>query len=237
MIQAIVLAAGISTRMRPLTNNVPKPMLELAGKPILHYVIENLRNAGIEHIIITTHYLPLVIRDYFGNGSQLNVKITYSYEENLLDTAGSLKKLESLLEDNFLVCGGHFILPTIDFNSLIEFHHSMSGIGTIVFKRLDELENLKFFGQGIFDDEERLIYFVEKPKEAISRNIHTTYQIFNKRVLKYIPKNRPVSIPDFLIPRLLSDGESLYGHFTDSELINVSTIELYKRAQEKIERM
>ena len=231
MIQTVVLAAGISSRMRPLTNNCPKPMLKFGGKPILQYVIENLRQAGIVDIIITTHYLPEVITNYFGDGSRFGVNITYSFEPRLLDTAGSLKKLKSLLKEEFLVCGGHFIMLELDFADVVRFHRDKGGIGTVVFKKLEDHNYLRFFGQGIFNADRRLKLFAEKPEIVLSSMVHTTYQIFDKRVLLYIPDNKPASIPEFLIPTLLYEGLPLYCYVAESELINISSMELYQRAQ------
>ena len=237
MKQVIVLAAGISSRMRPLTNDRPKPMLLLGGRPIMEYVIVYLRSAGFVDIVITTHYLPDVIMGYFGNGSNFGADITYSYEEPLLGTAGSLKLIEDRLHDEFLVCGGHFFLPALDLGDMIRFHRERGGLGTVAFKRLTDKNLLKFFGQGIFDSEQKLVGFHEKPCRVICNYVHTTYQIYRKEVVELIPSGIPLSIPDFLIPKLLERGESVYGYFTESELINVSTIELYERARKLIDEL
>ena len=138
MKQAVVLAAGISSRMRPLTNNLPKPMLRLNGKPIMEYVVEHLRRSGFADIIITLHYLPDVIMDYFRDGSEFGLDIVYSREESLLDTAGSLRLLKDKLQNEFLVCGGHFFLPGLDLTEMISAHKKTGGLCTIAFKEMPE---------------------------------------------------------------------------------------------------
>lgn len=230
MRQAIVLAAGISTRMRPLTNNIPKPMLLLNGKPIMEYVVRHLQQAGFTDIIVTVHYLSATIMDYFRDGSKFGVNIVYSQEKSLRDTAGSLKLLEDKLQDEFLVCGGHFFLPDLNLIDMISFHKEKGGLGTVAFKDVPEKNLLCLFGQGLFDSCLRLIKFKEKPSEALSSFIHTTYQIYSKKVVALIPAEIPVSIPDFLIPKMLENKLPIYGYFTKSELINFSTLELYERA-------
>mgnify|MGYP001603568236 CR=1 FL=1 len=230
MKQAIILAAGISSRMRSLTNNVPKPMLSLNGKPIMEYVIRHLRQAGFTDIIVTVHYLPTTIMDYFYDGSKFGLNIVYSQEKILRDTAGSLKLLEDKLQDEFLVCGGHFFLPDLNLIDMVSFHRENGGLATIAFKPMMEKNLLSFFGQGLFNGSQRLIKFKEKPSNILSSFIHTTYQIYSKKVVALIPAEMPVSIPDFLIPKLLEKKLPIYGYFTNSELINFSTMELYERA-------
>ena len=230
--QAVILAAGISSRMLPLTKDVPKPMLLLAGKPVMEHVIKKLQYAGITEIIITVHYLPYVIKDYFGDGSGHGVQISYAYEPKRMDTAGSLKRITHLLDDSFLVCGGHFYLPQIDFDALFNAHYANDGLLTIVFKVLDDPSLLPFFGQGILAETGRLINFHEKPQQQISRLVHTTYQVFRRDALDIIPEGMPVSIPDFVIPELLRLKMPIYGYITESELLNVSNYQLYERAQQ-----
>lgn len=206
-------------------------MLRLNGKPIMEYVVKHLWQAGFTDIIITLHYLPDVIIDYFRDGSEFGLDIVYSREESLLDTAGSLRLLKNKLQDEFLVCSGHFFLPDLNLGEMISEHKKTGGLGTIAFKEMPEKIFLGFFGQGLFDADKRLIEFKEKPIKALSDYIHTTYQIFNNKVVELIPDEIPASIPDFLIPKMLERKLPIYGYFTDSELISFSTLELYKRAQ------
>ena len=103
---AMILAAGQGTRLRPLTETSPKPMLPLAGKPLLEHLIDLLRHHGVTDVAINLHHLPEAIRTHFGDGSRLGTNITYSYESKLLGSAGAVKKLEHLFQRTFFVIYG-----------------------------------------------------------------------------------------------------------------------------------
>lgn len=115
---AVIIAGGLSTRLRPLTDNVPKPMLEIAGKNILERTLEQLKKAGVVDIILNTHYLADKISDYFGDGQKFGVKIEYFYEEDLVGIAGAVKKLEEKLKEPFLVIYGDNVF-NLDFGKIL----------------------------------------------------------------------------------------------------------------------
>ena len=167
--KAVILAAGISSRMRPLTDHTPKPMLRIVGKPLIEWVVLSLRRGGITNILITTHYLSTVITDYLGDGAQWGVKIRYTYEPDRLDTAGSLLLARDWIGNSpFLICGGHFILPELEVEKFISFHSQKNGIGTICFKPYPDTSLLGAFGQGSLDAESRLVVFKEMPEVTFS---------------------------------------------------------------------
>lgn len=235
--QAVILAAGIGTRLHPLTDDLPKPMLPVVGHPMLEYIVRYLIFHGIRDIIITTHYHADRITDFFGNGIRFGACIRYAHESVLMNTAGSLKSIESLLFDDFLVVGGNDWLPALDIADFYRFHLRNGGIGTIVFKYLDDPELLPLLGQGILDSEDRLIAFEEKPKRFVSNLIHTTYQIYSPQALTFVPKGVSCSIPEHLIPHILAAGERIYGYRTKSNFICISTKEQYERAQQQLTGM
>lgn len=228
--QVIILAAGLSTRMRPLTASTPKPMLPVLGRPFLEHIVRHVASAGFDDIIITTHYCPETIHEHFGNGKPFGVRISYAHEEQLMNTAGSLKLLEHALQDDFMVIGGNDLLPLIDLSAFVRYHRSRGGIGTIAFKRLDDDALLPLFGQAELDADDRLLRFVEKPAERVSRLIHTTYQIYSRRVLAYVPAGLPCSIPEFMIQQVLAAGEHIYGYRTESPFVCISTWQQYEQA-------
>lgn len=232
--RAVILAAGISTRLRPLTDNLPKPMLLVAGRPMLEHIIRHLTFYGVNDIIITTHYRAGCITNFFGNGEKFGAHIHYAHETVLMNTAGSLKSIENLLSDDFLVVGGNDLLPTLDIEDFYRFHVRNGGIGTIAFKHLDDPELLPLFGQGVLNSEDRLTAFEEKPKRFVSNLIHTTYQIYTPRALALIPEGIPCSIPEYLIHRILAADERIYGYRTKSDFICISTREQYERAQQQL---
>jgi len=232
--QAVILAAGISTRLRPLTDDLPKPMLPVAGRPMLEHIVEQLASCRITDIIITTHYRANRITDYFGDGTRFGVRMRYAHEAILMNTAGSLKSIADLLSDDFLVIGGNDLLPTLDVVELIRFHEEHGGIGTIVFKYLDDPALLPLFGQGVLDVDGRLVAFAEKPERRVSNLVHTTYQIYSPRALAYVPAGIPCAIPEYLIRRLLGVGERIYGYQTMSEFVCISTRDQYEHAQKQM---
>ena len=231
-IRTVILAAGMSTRLLPYTETLPKPMLPIKGKPILEYVISNLSIQGYKDIIITVHYKNEKIIDYFKDGHDFGVKIKYSYEEELLDTAGSLRKLSDELTSDFLVCGGSFLLKGVPLKSFEEFHKQYNGIGSIIFSTLKNNNFLQYYGQAIINEDHRIIKFQEKPVDPISNLIHTTYQIYNPRIFQFYEKDRKYSIPDDLLPVLMKRNERLYGYITKEQVFNISNIELYKNTVE-----
>ena len=232
--QAVVLAAGISTRLRPLTNNLPKPMLPVCGRPMIEHIVRQLAAYGFHEVIITTHYRAERIRDHLGDGASFGVNIAYAHENALMNTAGSLKRLADTIRDDFMVIGGNDFLPTLDLHDFIRFHKTRGGIGTIAFKRLKDNVLLPLFGQGLLDNDNRLIAFEEKPERNLSSLVHTTYQIYDPRVLDYIPAGISCSIPEYLIRRTLMAGEKIYGYETDSPFICISTKEQYENAQAQL---
>jgi mannose-1-phosphate guanylyltransferase/phosphomannomutase len=229
----IILAAGISSRTQEIAKNVPKPMLPLDGRPVMECVIEFLRTSGFNKMIVTTHYQAKQIVEYFGDGARLGVKISYSYEPQLLNTAGSLRFIYDRLEPEFLVCGSHFYLPRLDLNAMVEFHRSKHGVGTIAFCTIEN-HLAQYFGQAILNDAQRLVRFQEKPCVDFNVLVHTTYQIYRREVITMVPQGESLSIPDYLVPKLLEHGLPVYGYITQGPLISVSTPLLYERAKRLI---
>ena len=232
--KVVILSAGKSTRMYPLTKDKPKPMLPVDGVPMIEHIVRQLRVHDLTDITITTHYLPDVVMDHFGNGSKFGVNIQFKYEDVLLETAGSIKRLEWYLLDDFLVIGGNDFLPDIDLQHLISYHKEKGGIGTIVFKKLEDVKLVKQFGQGVISTDGRLEYFEEKPVNTVSDMIHTTYQIYSPRIFQYVPTDTRFSIPFDLIPQLIDSQEDLFAYETSSNFVCISTKDLYKIANETL---
>lgn len=192
MTSAMILCAGFGTRLNELTKDTPKPMLEVGGKPILEHTINNLKKAGVKDIIINLHYLHEKITDYFADGSKLGVKITYSYEEHPLGTAGAVKNVESLLcnEDHFLVIYGD-IFTNLDFKEFIDFHASKAdAVGSIIVHERDKSNSIVEM-----DENNRIIKFIERPDEAEllkkKQNwVNSSIYCFNKSIFDYIPPEK-----------------------------------------------
>ncbi len=132
--KALFLAGGMGTRLKPLTDEIPKPMVPIMNRPLLERNMANLKKCGIRDIVISTCYKSQYIREYFGDGSKFGLKIEYICEDIPLGTGGAIKKAEGLFDDTFLVFNAD-ILCNMDFMELVEFHQSKSAAVTIAVTR------------------------------------------------------------------------------------------------------
>ncbi|MFA6436781.1 MAG: NDP-sugar synthase [Candidatus Paceibacterota bacterium] len=234
--KVILLAAGKSTRLKKITENIPKPMLRVGNEIVLEHNIFWLKKYGIYDIYINLHYLPKVIKDYFGNGKKLGIKIKYSYEKEILGTAGGIKKIiDRYKKDNwksdFLVVYGDSFYPIdYDLKKIIAFHKKKKGIATIGFYH--KKSEIWKSGIAVLDENKRINNFIEKPnpKEIKSDLVNTGIYIFSSGIINYLPK----SFSDFgkdIFPTLLKKNIPIYGYVFRQDLIPIDTPELYLRAQ------
>ena len=229
--KVLLLAAGEGTRLRPLTERLPKPMIPIAGRPILEHNINFLFRGGIREIAINLHHCPEAVINHFGDGSGFGVNITYSYEPELLGTAGAVKKLERFFEGTFLVIYSDNLID-IDLNRLLLFHDEHQGIATIVLHYRDDVSQS---GVVTFDADDRVTQFLEKPQanQAISHWVNAGVLALEKEVLQYIPSGVPSDFGGEILPDLLVRGERLYGYkFSAAEQIWwIDRMEDYERVQ------
>src|SRR5512146_2599604 len=155
--KAMILAAGEGTRLRPLTDKLPKPMMPLGNKPLLGYTLALLAQHNIRDVAINLHHCPETVRDYFGDGSAWNVRITYSFEPELLGTAGAVKKLEAFWNEAFLVVYGDN-LTDCDLTRLVAFHRAQGGLATLALFWRDDVQHS---GVVALDEHDRITRFVE----------------------------------------------------------------------------
>lgn len=226
--KALVLAAGKGERLRPLTDSIPKVMLPIKNKPILQYHIEQLREAGITDIAVNLHHFPEKIRDYFGNGKKLGVNITYSYEKELLGTAGAVKKLKGFLNETFVVVYGD-ILSELQIKKVIDFHREKSGKATITVHESDHPWDSACVS---VNKDGRVIKFVEKPgKENVFSNLTSTaLYVIEPEVIDLIPEGHSDFAKD-IFPKLLKKGIGVYAYVTDAYRKDIGTPERYKEAK------
>ena len=197
--QAIILAGGKGTRLKPYTISMPKPLVPVGGKPILENVIFNLKKNGFKKIILTVNHMADMIMAYFGNGEKFGVHIEYTIEDKPLSTMGPLK-LAKNLDDNFLVLNGD-VLTDIDFNHLLNKHKKGGQIFTIAaHKRVEKID----YGVLKIDSNNNLKKMEEKPKKEflVSMGVYAV----NKKVLDFIPKNKFFGF-DHLMESLIEKGK------------------------------
>ncbi len=159
--RAVIMAGGQGTRLRPLTNNQPKPMIPIVNTPCMEHIVRLLKRYGFEDIVVTLEYMPEAIRGYFGDGSAWGVKMEYSVEEEPLGTAGSVKCVEEWLPERFVIVSGD-ALTDVDLEKAVAFHEERGAEVTLVLKEVDDPSG---FGIVVVDDDGRVTEFLEKPDE------------------------------------------------------------------------
>ncbi len=228
--RAVLMAGGSGTRLRPLTCDLPKPMVPLLNRPIAEHIIYLLKQHGIDEVIATLHYLPDILRDYFQDGSNFGVRMSYAVEEATpLGTAGCVKNVEELLNETFLVISGDSVTD-FDLTQAIAFHRERGSKATIVLKRVP---NPLEFGVVITDESGRIRRFLEKPStsEVFSDTVNTGIYILEPEVLRHIPKNQEADFSKDLFPRLLELDTPLYGYVADGYWCDVGSLDAYRIAQ------
>ncbi|MBD2314350.1 NTP transferase domain-containing protein [Desertifilum sp. FACHB-1129] len=228
--RAVLMAGGSGTRLRPLTCALPKPMVPILNRPIAEHIVHLLRRHQITEIIATLHYLPDVMRDYFQDGSDFGVQMTYAVEEDQpLGTAGCVKNIAELLDSTFLVISGDSITD-FDLSSAIAFHKEKGSKATLVLARVP---NPIEFGVVITDENYKIKRFLEKPStsEIFSDTVNTGTYILEPEVLKYLPENQECDFSKDLFPLLLEKDEPMYGYVADGYWCDVGHLDAYREAQ------
>ncbi|HOY64177.1 MAG TPA: nucleotidyltransferase family protein, partial [bacterium] len=211
--KAVMMAGGEGTRLRPLTLNLPKPLVPVCDKPMMEHILEKARDMGIKDYISTLYYLGDEIMAHFGDGSAWGVNMEYSVEETPLGTAGAVKILEDKLNDTFIILSGD-ALTDMDLKEAVKFHKKVGSIATIVLTRVETpLE----YGVVITGDDGRIIRFLEKPGwgEVFSDTVNTGIYIIDPAVFKYMVSGKNYDWSRDIFPMLLADGMPLYGCVLD----------------------
>lgn len=224
--KAMILAAGLGTRLRPLTEEISKPMVPIVNRPVMEHIVDLLAKHGFRELFVNLHYHPDVIKRHFGDGEQWGLSITYSFEEELLGTAGGVKKLERELGgDTFLVISGD-ALTDLDLSALLAFHREHGSIATLVITPVSDPSK---YGVVITDDEARITGFQEKPSREVAKSYvaNSGIYVFEPEVLDMMPSG----FYDFgsqLFPRFLEEGIEFYGYKHGDYWNDVGSLEEYK---------
>ncbi len=230
--KAVIMAGGEGTRLRPLTSNAPKPMLPLANRPMMEHIVDLLKKHGFDDIVVTVAFMANQIRNYFGNGSELGVRMVYATEEEPLGTAGSVRNAMAELDEPFLVISGD-VLTDVDLSQLVAFHEQRKAMATIGLVRVDDpLE----FGIVITRDDGSIERFLEKPTwgEVFSDTINSGIFVLEPDIFDYIAPNQSVDFSGEVFPNLLVDGKPLFGAVADGYWEDVGTVEAYMRAHKDV---
>ncbi len=226
--KVMIMAAGIGTRLRPLTDLMPKPMAPIVNKPALFHILRLLHAHGFREVIINLHHLPDMVTGYFGDGSSMGMHLEYSREPELLGTAGGVKNNEGFLGgDTFLVMSGD-ALTDVDLTGLVAAHRRYGSVATMAVK---EVADPSLYGVVVTDDEDRVVGFQEKPtrEEARSRLCNCGIYVFRPEILDYIPAGRFDDFGKRVFPDLLRDGVPFHANPIDDYWSDVGNLHEYIR--------
>ncbi|MFJ2739983.1 sugar phosphate nucleotidyltransferase [Streptomyces sp. NPDC087440] len=214
MTEAILLAGGKGSRLRPVTLHTPKPMVPAAGVPFLAHQLARAKAAGVTHVVLATSYLAEVFEPYFGDGSALGMRLTYVTEDQPLGTGGAIRSAADALTsgpaDPVLVFNGD-ILTGLDIAGLVDAHQRAGAAVTLHLTRADDPRE---YGLVPTDDTGRVLDFTEKPQhpdEIVTDQINAGCYVFRREVIDTIPAGRPVSVERETFPQLLAAGALLHG--------------------------
>lgn len=222
--KVVLMAGGLGTRLRPLTEHKPKPMLEVGNKPILQTIIEHFASYGFRDFVIVVNYKSHVIQEYFNDGSNLGVNIEYIQEEKRLGTAGSLSLLKEIPEEPFFVMNAD-ILTNLNFLHLYNYHVSSNSVATMCVREY-EIQ----IPYGVINiDNTKILSIEEKPihKFFINAGIY----VLSPEVLGYLPKKAYFDMP-LLFEKLIKDGKNVISFPIRELWIDIGHMEEYKKANE-----
>ena len=216
--QAVILAGGLGTRLRGLVEGIPKPMIEIAGRPFLEYLLLQVAAYGIRDVVLCLGHLAHVVRSYFGRGRQFGVSISYSEEPKRLGTGGALKYAESLVKGNdFLVMNADSFLE-VDLDRLVGFHRTKRALVAIALARVSDASR---FGRVCIDDQLQIKSFVEKGAQGESF-INGGVYVFDKRIFSYLSPGYS-SLEKDVFPQLI--GRGIFGFPTNGYFVDIGTPE------------
>lgn len=204
--QAIILAGGKGTRLKPFTTNIPKPLVPIDDLPILTVILKQLKHFGFTDIVIAVNHLAELIMAFYGNGEKLGLNIKYSLEETPLGTAGPISLIDKL-DDNFLVMNGD-VLTTLDFGKLFNFHLQEKSLATITSYKKEVKIDLGV----LITEENQFVDYIEKP--TYKYDVSTGIYCMNKKVLDYMPHNEKYDLPQLMLN--LKAKEKKVSIFTDN---------------------
>jgi mannose-1-phosphate guanylyltransferase len=233
--RAMVLAAGLGTRLRPITYDMPKPMVPVLNRPVMEHILRLLARHDFEQTIANLHWFPDLIESRFGDGSEFGVELGYSREEQLLGTSGGVRNAAGFLGDSFLIISGD-ALTDIDLTAMREFHESHDGVATLATKRVEDTSQ---FGVAITGADGRIQGFQEKPDpaEALSNLANCGIYMFRSEIFDFFPEpgtskaagpGDPAGFADWamdVFPRLLEGDVPFYSHEIDAYWNDIGNLE------------
>jgi NDP-sugar pyrophosphorylase family protein len=222
--QAIISAGGFGTRLRPMTDSMPKPMIPILGKPMLLWHLEQFKKHGVTEFFFTLHYLPEVVMDYFGDGSKFGVKVNYFVEKEPLGSAGAIKKFENKLDKTFYYIYGDMI-SLMDYTKMaVAYRAKQNPIGMQRMKKTDDYADADV---AELDESGRFVKIHPKPHTNLYPNAYRMRGafIFDKKILSYIPDDIAFELGKQLLPAVIDAGENFYSYECSDYSKGIDTVE------------
>lgn len=240
--KAMILAAGKGTRVRPITYTIPKPMIPIMQKPVMEFLLDLLRQHGVDQVMVNVSHLAHEIESYFRDGQRFGVQIGYSFEGRIEDgeligdalgSAGGMRKIQDFapfFDDTFVVLCGDALID-LDLTKAIQWHKEKGSIATIIMKPVPR-DQVSSYGVVVTDEDGKIKQFQEKPsvEEAISTDINTGIYIFEPEIFDYIPSGQEFDIGGDLFPKLVEKGAPFYGISMDFEWVDIGKVPDYWHA-------
>ncbi|NJK50948.1 NDP-sugar synthase [Candidatus Gracilibacteria bacterium] len=241
--KAMILAAGKGTRVRPITYEIPKPLIPIFQKPVMEFLLELLREHGFDRIMVNVSHLADRIENYFRDGQRFGVEIAYSFEGRVIEdgqlvgealgSAGGLRRIQDFnpfFDDTFVVLCGDALID-LDLTAAVKRHKEKGAIATIVTKSVPK-ELVSSYGVVVTDESDRIVAFQEKPsvEEALSTQINTGIYIFEPEVIDYIPPGIEYDLGSQLFPKLVEKGAPFYAVNMDFEWVDIGKVPDYWQA-------
>ncbi len=225
--RAMIMAAGLGTRLMPLTATLPKPMVPIVGRPALGHILDLLRRHGVTEVVVNLHHFPDTIRDVFGDGAELGMSIAYSYEEELLGTAGGVKNNQAFLEGGtFLVMSGDS-LTDVDLTRLVAAHRDSGGVSSL---GVMPVEDTTEYGVVVLDEQRRVLGFQEKPapEDALSNLCNCGIYVFEPEIFQHIPADTFYDFGRQVFLDLLAKDVPFHAHTISGYWSDVGGLDAYR---------
>jgi NDP-sugar pyrophosphorylase family protein len=233
--KAMILAAGYGTRLHPLTRGIPKALLPLCGRPLISYTLAFLKKWRFYEIIINLHHLHQSIKEKLGDGSKFGLRISYSYEPEILGTGGGIKKVEGFFPNNTFLVINCDILVDFDLSRAMDFHQEKKALATMI---LRSEANKDSYGVIETDREGRIRQFLDKIPDEYGQDrkrfMFTGIHIFEPEIFQYIPADTFSSINDTYI-ELIREGKRVYGYQMEGYWVDLGTKDKYETVKREIE--
>lgn len=230
--KAVIMAGGFGTRIQPLTSSLPKPMIPLFNRPIMLHIVELLKKHDITDLVMLLYHQPFVIKNFFRDGADFGVKITYVTPLQDMGTAGAVKAAEKYLDERFLVISGD-LLTDFNLKKVVDFHNDNKATATIT---LTSVKDPLQFGVVITDKEKRITQFLEKPGwgEVISDTINTGIYVLEPEIFNYIPEGENFDFSQDLFPQMLKKQDALFGYTAKGYWRDIGNTDSYREAYHDI---